>query len=114
MPGTKAICKARGQLTYDIGSAGVPPHMAPPKLGKHSQRGLSCSLALTSQAVVQEVLQRPVQALIPLLLICALDVCKSRRIMCLTRLWNTLLQLLQYEQVPAVRNGISVLKRSEQ
>ena len=107
--GTTNTRKAAGQLTYDIGSAGVPPHMAPPKLGE--QRWLGCGLALTSQAAVQEVLQRPVQALVPLLLICALDVCKKiEGFVCRTRLWATLLQLFQYEQVPAVPNGTIAFK----
>ncbi len=77
-----AVCKARWQLTYDIGSASVAPHMAPPQFGEHSQRRLGRSLALIPQAAVQEVLQRPVQTLIPLFLICALDVCNNTENVC--------------------------------
>ena len=48
---------------------------APPELCEHRQGGLGCGLALTAQAPVQEVLQGPVQALVALLLVCALYVC---------------------------------------
>ena len=50
--------------------------MAPPQLCEHSQCWLSCSLCLVADAPIQKVLQRSVQALIPLLLVGTLDVCR--------------------------------------
>lgn len=63
--------------TYHIGGASIAPHLTPPKLSQDRQSRFCGGLPLIGQAAVEEVLQGAIQPLIPLLLVCALYVCRE-------------------------------------
>lgn len=63
--------------TYNIHSSGVSPDVASPQLRQHSQGLLRSNVIVGGQQTVQEVLDAPVQLLIPVLLICTLDICRA-------------------------------------